>query len=205
MCLASPVFRTSTLIQGLSLTVMRLDPPTNKPGFVAVYQVRGKKLAREAVRSSPADTAILFGFNQIPRTDKFIVTDPSIGAAILSLDTQSCDVTTVQPINITGQLATCWSVISPATGTAFVSDGAVNRLVEISVPKGDIVSVTDLSANGDPGLFDMVASGEFVYALSPATSAVTVVNAKSKKMVQHVTLGSLGIGAYAQGMALFEG
>lgn len=187
------------------VVTVKAGPTTKKPGFVAVYPVEGKKLARAPVLSQPANTAILFGFNQIPHTSNFIVTDPSLGAAILSLDPSSLTVTTSKLVNITGQRATCWSVISPATGTAFVADGAVNRLVEIDVSSGKILSTTDLMVDGDPGLFDMTASGEFLYALSPATSAVTVFKTKSKEIHQHVSLASLGVGANAQGMDVFGG
>jgi hypothetical protein len=66
----------------------------------------------------------------------------------------------------------------------------------------------DLSANGDPGLIDIRAAGDFVYALSPGNgttqAAVTVVDAVSKKQVQHLQLQDLGVGKNAMGMAVFE-
>jgi hypothetical protein len=189
------------------LATVKADPPNNKTGFVAVYAIADGKVVTEPVRSSPKDTAILFGFDQIPSTNNFLVTDPSIGAAILSLDTTSCEVSTLHAINITGQAATCWSAISAATGTGFVADGGMDRLVEIDLKSGAVLSVTDLTSNGDPGLFDMRAQGEFLYALSPGNGStmpsVTVVEAKSKKMVQHVGLKGYGVSSYAQGMAVY--
>lgn len=187
---------------------MKANPDTNSPGFVNAYAVEGKSIVRRPVRSEPKDTALLFGFSQIPQTDDFLVTDPSVGAAVLHFDPVSCDVSTLQTVNITGQTATCWSAISPATGTAFVTDAAVNRLVEISVPAGEIVSVTELE-NGDAGLIDLVAVGDFVYALAPGNATVmpyvTVFDATQKKMVQHFGLADMGVGPNVQGMAYSGG
>ncbi|KAF2465857.1 uncharacterized protein BDR25DRAFT_294397 [Lindgomyces ingoldianus] len=190
------------------VVTVKADPLTNKPGFVAVYRVEGKRVSHDAVRSSPAGTAILFGFDQIPHTNKFIVTDPSIGAAILNLNTKTSDVSTIKAINITGQAATCWTTISPATGTAFVTDGAVDRLVEIGLNDGGIVNIYDLIANGNSGLFDLRAVGEFLYVLAPGKGttmpSVTVVKAKAGKVVQHLSLAGLGVTNNVQGMAFYR-
>ncbi|KAF2177236.1 hypothetical protein K469DRAFT_742660 [Zopfia rhizophila CBS 207.26] len=191
--------------ENLFIVTVKAGPPNQKPGFVSVFQVNGDKLSREETRSSPNGTAILFGFDQIPNTNKYLVTDPSIGAAILDLNTKDCKVSTMKAINIPGQMATCWSAISPATGSAFVADGGVNRLVEINVRDGSIISIFDLSANGDPGLLDIRAAGEYLYALSPGNGktvpSVTVVHARTGRMVQHFSLESLGVTQNAQGMA----
>ena len=105
-------------------------------------------------------------------------------------------------------MATCWVAISPRTNTAFVTDVGSDRLVEMSVTGADVLGRIDLSANGDPGLIDLRAAGDFVYALSPGNgttqSAVTVVDVLSKGQVQHFQLQSLGVTKSAQGMAIFE-
>jgi hypothetical protein len=81
----------------------------------------------------------------------------------------------------------------------------------MSLTDASIISTIDLSANGDPGLIDLSAAGNFVYALSPGNgttvAAVSVVDVSAGqgqgKAVQHFELGELGVGKNAQGMAVF--
>jgi len=58
----------------------------------------------------------------------------------------------------------------------------------------------------DSGLIDLRAAGAFVYALSPGNgtteAAISVVDLKSKRLVQHALLGKIGVGATAMGMAI---
>ncbi|PTN52983.1 hypothetical protein C9J98_18000 [Stenotrophomonas panacihumi] len=105
-----------------------------------------------------------------------------------------------------GQKATCWATVSNATNTAFVTDVATTRLVEMSVTDASIVGQIDLT-NGDPGLIDLKAAGNFIYALSPGNgttpAAVTVVNAVNKTQVQHLRLRHQ-VSKNAQGMAVLS-
>jgi hypothetical protein len=102
--------------------------------------------------------------------------------------------------------------ISPSTGTAFVTDVAMNRLVEMSTKDASVLSELDLSENGDLGLIDFQAAGDIVYALSPGNgtveAAVTVVDVSggsgSAMMIQHFGLGGMMAGQRSQGMAVLE-
>lgn len=58
--------------------------------------------------------------------------------------------------SIADQAATCWGTIKEVSKTAFVTDVGVNHVVETSLEDASIISITDLSANGDPGLIDLV-------------------------------------------------
>ena len=79
----------------------------------------------------------------------------------------------------------------------------------MSLTDASILSTIDLTANGDPGLIDLRAAGNFVYALSPGNgateAAITVLDVSGGqgkgKMVQHFGLGAVGAGKNAQGMA----
>ncbi|KAJ9496254.1 hypothetical protein H2202_008212 [Exophiala xenobiotica] len=193
------------------------DPTVNNTGFFSVFPVEFSgcngpaTLSSQDVRSSPSGTAVLFGSKNIPGTSNVFVTDASFGGAILSVNPASNQVSLVANQTIDGQKATCWATISPATNSAFVTDVAVNRLVEMSLTDASILSITDLSANGDPGLIDLVAAGNFVYALSPGNgttpAAVTVLDVSggqgTAKMIQHFRLDGMGVGKNAQGMAFF--
>jgi hypothetical protein len=73
---------------------------------------------------------VLFGSQAIPSTNTVFATDAAFGAVVLAVDPVSGEAVTVGKGSVEGQVATCWATISPATGTAFVTDVRVNRLVE---------------------------------------------------------------------------
>ncbi|KAL2193141.1 hypothetical protein P885DRAFT_46138 [Corynascus similis CBS 632.67] len=193
------------------------NPAANKTTFFASFSVendggpcsRNVGVSRIEHRSTPKDTMVLFGSQPIPGTQNVFVTDAAFGVAILAIDAYRGKATTVATREIPGQAASCWVTISPATGTAFVADGGVNRLVELSVRDASILSVLDLSCNGDPGLLDLSAAGDFVYALSPGNgttpAAITVVRVSSNHglpvMVQHFQLDGVA-DKRAMGMAV---
>ncbi|KAK0637907.1 hypothetical protein DIS24_g10360 [Lasiodiplodia hormozganensis] len=215
--------------EGRLFVTVKGDPAANKTGFVSVFDVEqqqrrwrwgGGKGARARLapcdtRSSPEGTAVLFGAALVPGSaDKVFVTDAAFGAAVLSVGggAQSgnrAELLAKQAVD--GQMATCWATVSEATGTAFVTDVGVNRVVEMSVEDASVVGVVDLAAqNGDPGLIDLKAAGDFVYALSPGNgsspAAVTVLDVSGgrgkARMIQHFELAGMGVGKNAQGMAV---
>ncbi|EJT71833.1 hypothetical protein GGTG_11086 [Gaeumannomyces tritici R3-111a-1] len=188
------------------------DPPANKTGFLASFPVqaaaqnKAASLNAQGAQSSPQGTAVLFGSATIPGSRELFVTDASFGAAVLSVDAATGAATVKGKGAVDGQKATCWATINPATGTAFVTDVATNRLVEMSVKDASVMGQIDLSANGDPGLIDLQSAGKFVYALSPGNgttqAAITVVDATTKKQVQHMQLQAMGVGKNSMGLAL---
>ncbi|KAK7419295.1 hypothetical protein QQX98_003447 [Neonectria punicea] len=191
-------------------------PPQNQTGFMAVFPVETcgegadsagvASLSQQAVKSSPKGTAVLFGSSTIPGSQDIFVTDASFGGAVLSLDSETDIATVKAKAAISGQKATCWVTISSATKSAFVTDVAANRLVEMSLTDASIQGTIDLTANSDPGLVDLSAAGNFIYALSPGNgtsdAAVTVVDAVRKVQVQHFDLKELGGSKNSQGMAV---
>ncbi|GAB1313409.1 hypothetical protein MFIFM68171_03619 [Madurella fahalii] len=232
-----PVGPTNTVSQvffsadeSMLFTTVKGDPAANNTGFFSAFPVertssacrgergRGRGRGRASVsissveqRSTPEGTAVLFGSQAIPGTSNVFVTDAAFGAVILSVDQVSGQATTVATGEIQGQVATCWATISPATGTAFVTDVAVNRIVEMSLQDASVLSELDLSANGDPGLIDLRAAGNFIYALSPGNgtteAAIAVVDVSggsgSATMLQHFTLDGVA-GQNAMGMAVLD-
>lgn len=196
------------------------DPAKNNTGFLAAFAVQpgcGKgaaaAAAAQAVMSSPAGTAVLFGAATIPGSSDLFVTDASFGAAVLAVGggnggqgARALEASVKGAGQVDGQKATCWATVSGATQTAFVTDVGTNRLVEMSLADASVQGEIDLSANGDPGLIDLKAAGNFIYALSPGNGttqpAVTVVDATSKKQVQHFELADMGVDANAMGMAV---
>lgn len=191
-----PVGPTNTVSQVLFsedesvlLTMVKGDPAVKKDGFVSAFSVEAAKdsnnrpikcVSHQDTHSTPNGTLVLFGSQVIPGTSNIFATDAGFGAAILKLDPATKEASTVATGKIDGQKATCWVAISPKTNTAFVSDVGTNRLVEMSLKDASVVSQLDLSCNGNPGLIDLAASGNFIYALSPGNgttpAAVTVVD-----------------------------
>lgn len=194
-------------------TTVKGDPAVNNTGFLSMFPVQASNgaaaLSNKDVRSSPNGTAVLFGSAIMPNDpSSLFVTDASFGAAVLKVDSKG-QASVVGSQAIKDQAATCWATISDATNTAFVTDVGKNRVVEMSLKDASIVKQLDLT-NGDPGLIDLRAAGNFVYALSPGNgttnAAVTVLDVSggqgSMKQVQHFDLGCLGAGKTAQGMAV---
>jgi hypothetical protein len=104
-------------------------------------------------------------------SNNIFVTDASFGAATLALS--STNIATVQAsTKIADQAATCWATISGVTGTGFVTDVAVNHLVEVDTGSGALIKELNLT-NGNPGMIDLEAAGNFIYALSPGNATVS--------------------------------
>lgn len=185
------------------------DPTKSIAGFLAAFPVTAgtesstASVSQQGTKSSPAGTAVLFGSATIPGSSSLFVTDASFGAAVLNVS-KAGDVTVAGKGVVADQQATCWATVSNATNTAFVTDVATNRLVEMSLTDASIVGEINL-VNGDPGLIDLQAAGNFIYALSPGNgttpAAVTVVNAVNKMQVQHFPLW-FQASKNAQGMAV---
>ncbi|KAI0015345.1 hypothetical protein F4780DRAFT_787072 [Xylariomycetidae sp. FL0641] len=215
-------------------TMVKGDPAAgaNATGFVSALPIidstttttcRGKvtssTAARRDARSSPAGTAVLFGSANLPGGDVF-ATDASFGAAVLAVVDAGpgggggavTTTTTRARTPIPGQAATCWAAFAPATGSVFVTDVAVPRVVEMGAADARILGLTDLSAaNPDAGYVDLRAAGAYLYVLAPgnrtAGAAVVVLDISggqgSAKQIQRLELGDMA-GKSAQGMAILE-
>ncbi|KAH0557184.1 hypothetical protein GP486_005026 [Trichoglossum hirsutum] len=165
------------------LVSVKGDPAKNDSGFMAVYPVGADgSVANRETRSSPAGTAVLFGMANIDAST-VLATDASFGAAVLSLSSSSQSFSTVSKTPIGDQKATCWAALSPATGSVFVTDVGANHLVEIDPADGKLLRDLDLD-NQNPGMIDLAAAGNFVYALSPGDA-----NTKTKVVVFDVSAG----------------
>lgn len=202
------------------LTMVKGDPATNKTGFVSVLPIKQKRscrggpavfsAAQKDMRSTPKGTAVLFGSQIIPGTSKVFASDASFGAAILDINLTTGRATTLSSQKIQGQSATCWSAFAPATGTVFVTDVGVPRIVEMSAKDASIVSVTHLADTGASGFIDLKASGEFLYALAPGNGTVEPMiivmdlsgGPATAKPIQTFSLKGMA-SANAQGIAIF--
>jgi hypothetical protein len=151
------------------LTTVKGNPGVNNTGFLSVFPVANGAVSMKETRSSPAGTAVLFG-TALLKNNNIFVTDASFGSATLSLDAKNI-ASVVAKTPIADQKATCWAAFSDVTGTAFVTDVAVNHLVEVDTATGTLIKELN-STNGNPGMIDLVSAGNFVYALSPGNASV---------------------------------
>lgn len=193
------------------ITLVKGDPTTKNPGFVSVLPIENGYPVTRDIRSSPNGTAVLFGSAIIPPHRSSInnptvlfATDAAFGATTLSLS-PSFQFSSLTKTTIAGQGATCWATFCTLTGTAFVTDVAKNRLVEIDPSTGKILQVTPL-ANKNPGMIDLASAGRFLYALSPAspgiqgTVVVLEVGSGAARLVQ--TFGLNTAGSASMGMTI---
>lgn len=158
------------------ITTVKGDPAVNNTGFLSIFPVENNAVSTKDVRSSPSGTAVLFGSSLIPNSNDIFVTDASFGSATLAIAADNTAEVTAST-KIADQAATCWAAISDVTNSAFVTDVAVNHLVEVDTKTGKLIKELN-STNGNPGMIDLVSAGNFIYALSPGNantrSAVTV-------------------------------
>lgn len=164
----------------LLFTTVKGDPNVNNTGFLSIFSVSNGEVSKKETRSSPAGTAVMFGSAVIPDSEDIFVTDAAFGSATIGISAAKIG-SVKASTKIADQKATCWVAVSERTGSAFVTDVAVNHLVEVDVATGELIKETNF-ANGNPGLIDLVAKGNFVYALSPG-------NESSKTAVVVVDIG----------------
>ena len=185
-------------------TIVKGNPTANTTGFISVYPVENGSVSREETRSSPEGTDILFGTNVVPGTNNLVIADSSFGAAVVSVDPQTNEASTLARTEIDGQSATCWVDYSERTGTAFLTDALVSRLVEIDVNNGSILSTTELPDSDVLGLTDLQAVGDFVYALASGngtTEAAILVADVSKSPEAGSQLQRFGLEGIAKNRA----
>ena len=190
--------------QTMLLTTVKGDPTKNNTGFLSMLPITDGCPAEKDIRSSPPGTAVLFGSAVIPGTKNLFATDASFGAATISLDGTP---KVLSKAAIGDQKATCWAAISPLTKTAFVTDVAVNHLVEIDPTSGKLMQSVTLP-NANPGMIDVVAAGKMVYALSPGNTAikaaVAVMDISGGEIKQVQNFEPKGASASAMGLTFMK-
>ena len=146
------------------LAAITFAPQVNYPATLLAYPIVNGVPAQIGITSPIKGGKTPFNLEPIPGTSNYVMTDALIGSLIVSVGDNGTVTDTI--VNaIPDQDATCWSVISPATNTIFVTEGAVNRIVELNSTTNDVVSMLDID-NQQLSYFDIVANGELLYALS---------------------------------------
>lgn len=192
------------------MVTVKGNPAVNNTGFVAVYPVSSHgAVSRHPVKSSPPGTVLPFGIASVG-TSSIVIADPAIGAALLLVDPSTFSTSTTALIPVVNQTAICWSAYSPVTRMAYLADAGVNRIVAVNAQTGAIAAQTPL-ANGNRGMFDIVASGAFLYALAPTANTTHVVvmdigavGSGAVRELQNFEVVGLGIGT-VMGLEVYVG
>ncbi|KAI9143611.1 hypothetical protein BKA69DRAFT_1060433 [Paraphysoderma sedebokerense] len=152
------------------------DPMSGKEGFLGSFEVdrTTKTVKNDLVRSSPNGTAVLFG-SLFVDDSTLVATDASFGAATLQISNDG-QAAVKSASRIDGQRATCWVAVSRERKTAFVTDIARNRIVEIDPFSADgaIVQTLDITQGGIGGLIDIAVGGDFLYSFAPNQTSIVV-------------------------------
>jgi len=198
--------------------------PNATAGFIASFDVassnvKGKKafaLSSKAVKSTPAKGVLPFGMTLVKSqsSDILFSTDAAFGASVSQFSATSNTIVLSESIPIPNQIATCWSALSPRTGSFYVTDVGVANVTEFSVdPKGPslkLIATHPLEAIGGR-IDDAVAStrqGDFLYVLAAKEGAVDVLQLDSPgKATQIQSFNAKaavpGLPISVQGMAVF--
>lgn len=148
---------------------------TETTGFLSVFSVNDRRVGTSETRSFVNGTQRLFGAVPIPNTNNIFSSDAGFGSVILRLNANNTASLVARTI-VADQATTCWAIVASRTGTGFLSDNDVNHLVEVDVTTGAII--TDyFPPNSNPGMTELHAAGNYIYALSPgrANRPVSVV------------------------------
>ncbi|EPS36128.1 hypothetical protein H072_10394 [Dactylellina haptotyla CBS 200.50] len=199
------------------VVVTKGNKAANQTSTVDVYPTSSKsktKVTTNGVRSEIKGAPTLYGTIQV--NDRwFYATDGTFGLAKLQFDPSSRKVTLVDSDTeaIDFQSSTGWIAKSERTGSVYVSDLQMNRIVEFNVK--DANRTADQSfLSGQPGNLDVAVGGDFLYTLSPSnpdlasnTSMIQIMYLREKGNMtdlgsyvfdadDHITSQAHGMGVY---------
>jgi len=171
-----------------------------QPGGIMIWPVENGIEAQKPAINHINDVFLQFGSVWVS-DDRLFITDPSFGAAIVSVTGTS--VTGEKHITIANQSAICWSAYDKRTGKAYAIDAGKNVITVVDARRGQktatiVVSLPDIAQM--PELFDSVVVGERMYSLA-AASGIVVTDLSVQAGVRYVDLSRLGSRQGWTGMA----
>lgn len=188
------------------LLIMVKGNGTEFTGYAASFPVSNGQVGTTATYATPPGSKALFGTGTIPGSPNIVLTsDAGFGGLILDITDLSAEPIAV--INVTGQGASCWAEVS-ASGRGFITDAAVNRMVEVNVQSGAIVKEY-YPPTPFGGMTDFRIAGDYVWALSAsngsyATSITTFDISGGPGSINFASVYTVsGAGEYTQGLAWY--
>ena len=117
------------------------------PGYIFAWSVSGGKVSTDAVATSLPTVILDFSLSFLGNDFDLLVTDPAIGAHILSVSS-TLKISDSLPINVTYQKAICWSHFDPQSETVFLIDAASSNITVVSAVDGSVVNTIDFNGKG---------------------------------------------------------
>jgi hypothetical protein len=178
---------------------------TEFTGYAATFPVSASGMVgRTATMATPPGSKALFGMANIPgSSDLVYVSDAGFGGLTLNIDNLNAQPVAVT--NVTGQQASCWAQVQSNRG--FITDAAVNRLVEASVDTGAITTEF-YPPTGFMGMTDFRISGNYLWALSASNgsypSSIQIFDISGGPgSIKFDSVYQTGTGSNTQGMAVW--
>ncbi|RGP58973.1 3-carboxymuconate cyclase protein [Fusarium sporotrichioides] len=172
-------------------------------GYIYAYKIENGIVSEEAVVSRPENLPIPFTMT-FSGDNSALVATPAYGAAFVSIS-EDYRVSTDVSLNITAQMATCWTAKSPDTGSVYLLDAGVPNVNAVNT-ETKAISRTLPGYEQGMGNFDGIVSGSKLYTLQ-AAPAVAIFDlddpAYGPQVIDLTNLGNraswIGMAAYAQG------
>lgn len=134
-------------------------------GYIYAYQVENGIVSEEAVESRPDNLPLPFAISFVDDQSALVAT-PAYGAAFVSI-AKDLSVTTDTIVNVTGQVATCWTAKSTDTGFIYLLDAGVPDVYAVDTDT-KALSRTLPGYEQGMGTFDGIIVGSKLYALQTA-------------------------------------
>ena len=158
--------------------------PNGTAGFIANFAVTKHpfSLARQPVKSTPNKGVLPFSMTLVGKSgDVVLNTDAGFGISVSRFDPKVGVIDASSSVVIENQTATCWSSMSPRTGSFYTTDVGNAMVQEFtvdpSVPEAKLIATHQLQGIG--GRIDQVVGstkvGDFLYILAAKAGAVDVV------------------------------
>ncbi|KAF8629516.1 hypothetical protein AX17_005642 [Amanita inopinata Kibby_2008] len=186
------------------------DTTENTHGFLAVWSVASDGSLSKQFRAvtTPNIGQRPFGISQIPGTSAFFVADSDLGYEIWKFANE--DLTTAQTnisqFPVPNQIANCWSIRSPTTGSYFTID-PVDTMTEISVDNQlNTHIIKQYSTPSGSFLLDVdiatVNGTDYLYQLAAGVSSIYVYSIPSPGNLQKIQTLNLATPAQRQGVVV---
>ena len=175
-------------------------PPA--PGYIYTWPVRSGAPAQTPIITSFPDVLLDFSLNFLGGDGLALLTDPSFGAAILSVSPKF-QITERAHTAIPLQRAACWGAYSARYDSAYVIDASNSNITALDPRTGSIKDTITYDATAGGGL-DTAVAGRFLYVATRAAKvAVIDLQRKTNRGIQSFDLTGLGDAKDWQGMGVY--